>query len=193
MATPKLMTYVELASVWGVSKEAARKKVEGLRLPKQMGNDGRARVMVDLTEVQHEPMKPRAADRRSTGGRAEPAPDGDSLRRLVSTLEAEVERLTALEASRRSDFERERSRSDELSNDLASMREALAVMTAERDAERARALQVAVLDAILESERKHADELRQDRDRWAVQAHGLAHPPAPERRGWWPFRRAAPN
>ena len=146
--------------------------------------------MVDLTEVHHEPMKPRATDRRPTGGRAESAPDSDNLRRLVSTLEAEVERLTALEALRRSDFERERSRSDELSSDLASVREALAVMTAERDAERARALQVAVLDAILESERKHADELRQDRDRWAVQAHGLAHPPAPERRGWWPFRRA---
>src|SRR5215210_7274565 len=40
--------YTELAEVWGVSKEAARKKVEGLRRPKQMGNDGRARVMVDL-------------------------------------------------------------------------------------------------------------------------------------------------
>ncbi len=189
MASPQLMTYSELATVWGVSKEAARKKVEGLRLPRQMGNDGRARVMVDLTEVQHEPMKPKSTGRRARGDRPETTLEAD-LRRLVSTLEAEVERLTALDALRRSDFEHERNRADGLSRDLASTRDALAAMTAERDMERARAAQVDALNAVLDIERRHADTLRQDRDRWAVQAHALAHPPArptPERRrlfGW---------
>ena len=48
------LTYDELASAWGVSREAARKKVEGLGLRKQLGNDGRTRVVVDLSEHQHQ-------------------------------------------------------------------------------------------------------------------------------------------
>ncbi len=177
MAAPKLMTYVELASVWGVSKEAARKKVEGLRLPKQMGNDGTARVMVDLTEVQHEPMKPKVFDRRTPGGRPESTPESDtSLRRLVSTLEAQVERLTALEASRRSDFEHERSRADGLSSDLASMRNDLDAqrqlvidLTAEAAIAGALRTTVETLKSALDSERTRAGELRQDRDRWQAE------------------------
>jgi hypothetical protein len=61
----------------------------------------------------------------------------------------------------------------------------------------------------VEDERRRAEELRQDRDRWHVQAerlalpspnsspahqaapHATAHPVAIERRGWWPFRRRA--
>src|SRR3954466_15644408 len=121
MAPPQLMTYAELAEVWGVSKEAARKKVEGLRLPRQMGNDGRARVMVDLTEVQHEPMKPRS-DRRPPGDQPDAAPDVADLRRLASALETEVERLTALSVSTRGDYERERNRADGLVAELSAIR-----------------------------------------------------------------------
>ena len=88
MATPQLMTYAELAEVWGVSKEAARKKVEGLRLPKQMGNDGRARVMVDLTEVQHEPMKSKPYGRRPPGDQLETTPETEDLRARPRTIES---------------------------------------------------------------------------------------------------------
>lgn len=49
------LTYAELAEIWGVSKDAARKKVEGLHLPRTRGNDGRARVQIDLEEVTHTP------------------------------------------------------------------------------------------------------------------------------------------
>jgi hypothetical protein len=37
---------------------------------------------------------------------------------------------------------------------------------------------VAVLAALLEAEKRRADELRQERDRWATQAHALAHAPS---------------
>ena len=63
-----------------MSKEAARKKVEGLRLPKQMGNDGRARVMVDLTEVRHEPMRSKPHGRRPPGDQLETAPETEDLK-----------------------------------------------------------------------------------------------------------------
>jgi hypothetical protein len=165
----RLMTYAELAEVWGVSKEAARKKVEGLRLPKQMGNDGRARVMIDLTEVQHEPMKPRS-DRRPDGDQPETPPDVADLRRLAYTLETEVERITALATSNRADYERERDRADTLVTELSAIRATLEAALVERDAERARGAQVEVLTALMEAERRRAEELRIERDRWQEEA-----------------------
>ena len=65
------LTYADLAEIWGVSKDAARKKVEGLRLPRTRGNDGRARVQIDLEEVTHTPLKPRAEN--DDGDRGESA------------------------------------------------------------------------------------------------------------------------
>ena len=49
------------------------------------------------------------------------------------------------------------------------------------------------LKALLDAEKKRADELRDDRDRWADQAQRLALP-SPETNGnagWWRFRRRA--
>jgi hypothetical protein len=68
---------------------------------------------------------------------------------------------------------------------------------AERDTERARAAglaltaaEVEALKAILDSERKRLDEVRQDRDRWIAQAERLSLPaPTSTKRGWWPLRR----
>ena len=37
-----IMTYDELANAWAVSREAARKKVEGLRLQKRTGKTARS-------------------------------------------------------------------------------------------------------------------------------------------------------
>jgi excisionase family DNA binding protein len=55
--------------------------------------------------------------------------------------------------------------------------------------------EISALKAILEAEKKRADEIREDRDRWAKQAERLALAPpvgsSPEpRRGWWPFLKA---
>lgn len=51
--------------------------------------------------------------------------------------------------------------------------------------------EINALKAILEAERKRAEELREERDRWASQAERLAlpAPTVPPTRGWWPFRR----
>jgi hypothetical protein len=102
----KLMTYDELADAWSVSREAARKKVEGLRLPRQTGNDGKARVMVDLEEVQHKPLKKR--DRTPPGDH----PEAEALREHIVTLQAEIQRLILQAETARTDFERERDRAD---------------------------------------------------------------------------------
>jgi hypothetical protein len=52
--------------------------------------------------------------------------------------------------------------------------------------------EINALKATLEAERKRAEELRDERDRWATQAERLALPrPASTRSGWWPFRRAS--
>lgn len=101
----RLMTYDELADVWSVSREAARKKVEGLRLPRQTGNDGKTRVMVDLEEVQHKPLKKRDP---TPGDR----PETEALHEHIVTLQAEIQRLILQAETARSDFERERSRAD---------------------------------------------------------------------------------
>jgi len=65
----QLMTYDQLAAAWGVSREAARKKVEALHLPRQTGNDGKARIKIDLAEVEHRPMSPKR-DRRPRPSRS---------------------------------------------------------------------------------------------------------------------------
>jgi hypothetical protein len=85
-----------------------------------------------------------------------------------------------------------------LSQHIERLEKDLEAVKAERDAERARAAdlslqaaQVEALNTILDAERKRLDELRQDRDRWIAQAERLALPPAPARRGWWPFGRKA--
>lgn len=103
----KLMTYDDLADAWSVSREAARKKVEGLRLPRQTGNDGKTRVMVDLEEVQHKPLKKKKI-RTPPGDR----PEAEALREHIITLQEEVQRLILQAETARTDFERERDRAD---------------------------------------------------------------------------------
>lgn len=124
----QLMTYAELAEVWGVSREAARKKVEGLRLPRQTGNDGKARVMIDLAEVQHQPLKPKETGRKAPGDRAE----AEALRAHVETLQAEIGRLTALVGTNRADFERERDRAEKHAAEVIGLIERLGAVEKER-------------------------------------------------------------
>ena len=50
--------------------------------------------------------------------------------------------------------------------------------------------EIAALKAILDAEKRRADEIREDRDRWHAQAERLTLSP-PATAGWWPFRRNA--
>lgn len=111
----KHMTYAELAAVWAISPEAARKKVEGLRLPRQPGNDGKTRVLIDLEEVQHRP-KPKS-DRRAAGDHLET----EALQRHITTLQAEIDRLTTLANANRADFEVERRRAEAAISELVAL------------------------------------------------------------------------
>jgi uncharacterized coiled-coil DUF342 family protein len=129
----QLMTYDELAEAWGVSREAARKKVEHLGLRRQTGNDGKARIMVDLTEVQHQP-KPKK-ERRPPGGQAET----DALREHVKSLLADIERLNTLASTNRTDFERERERADSVVAELVKIGARLVEVERERSEKHAAA------------------------------------------------------
>ena len=135
------LTYAELGEIWGVSKDAARKKVEGLRLPRTRGNDGRARVQIDLEEVTHTPLRPKSetsdedrgegasGDREETAG--SPSPEIRALQARVEDLASDLERERAETKRERDERLEERSRADRLAGDLAKLAGRLA------DAERA--------------------------------------------------------
>lgn len=130
------LTYAELAERLGVTAEAARALAKRLRLPRQRGNDGKARVMVDLAEVQHKAMPARS-------------PAGDhpvaALKARIEALQAELVEmeeenatLRAVADERREDFVRERDRADKLmaellkaTSDLMSAKEAAARLDGE--------------------------------------------------------------
>jgi cell division protein FtsB len=108
------LTYADLAGRLGTSREAARSLVRRLKLPRQTGNDGIARVNVDLAEIQHKPLHKRSQ-------RSQNPIDFDALKAQIEQLQAEVTKLEteksaieAIAAGNRADFERERERSDKL-------------------------------------------------------------------------------
>src|ERR1700756_87541 len=111
--TIESLTYKELADRLGTSSEAARSLARRLRLPRKPGNDGKARVTVDLTEINYKPLPARtSSDHRC---------EFDDLNARVEQLEGELARLEVekqcLEvraAGHRADFEYERERCDTL-------------------------------------------------------------------------------
>ena len=56
----KSLTYAALGQRLGCSPEAARALAKRLRLPRQKANDGKALVVVDLTEIDHKPLPARS-------------------------------------------------------------------------------------------------------------------------------------
>ena len=54
------LTYAALGQRLGCSPEAARALAKRLRLPRQKANDGKALVVVDLTEIDHKPLPARS-------------------------------------------------------------------------------------------------------------------------------------
>jgi hypothetical protein len=105
------LTYADLAGRLGTSPEAARALARRLRLPRTKGNDGKARITVDLADIQYKP-----APTRPPGGSR---PDIDALNARIEHLQTELARLEmeksrieATAARHREDFERERERCD---------------------------------------------------------------------------------
>jgi hypothetical protein len=116
------MTYAELGEHWGISPSAARKRVDGLGLTRERGKDGKTRVMIDIDAVpQTKPLRP-AGGEKASAGKGEAEALATALTAHVQSLRAEVERLTALAAANRADFERERRSSDHLATEVATLR-----------------------------------------------------------------------
>jgi hypothetical protein len=114
------LTYEELADRLGTSAEAARSLVRRLRLPRKPGNDGRARVTIDLTEIQYTPLRTRRpsdhrADTNGLNARVE------RLQAEVAALEVEKQCLEATAAGHRADFEHERDRCDALMSETLKL------------------------------------------------------------------------
>jgi hypothetical protein len=105
MSTESL-TYGDLANRLGTTQEAARSLARRLRLPRMKGNDGKARVNVDLNDFQYKPMPSRKRD----GHRADDTVE--ALQTELARIEVEKRCLEATAAGHRADFERERDRAE---------------------------------------------------------------------------------
>jgi chromosome segregation ATPase len=108
-------TYAALAERLGCSPEAARAVARRKKWPKTAGNDGRARVQADLSE-----LSPTAAVRPAS-----------ALLAQIEALQAEVATWRTTATGHRADFEHERDRCDRLTADLMKM-------TAERQSDQER-------------------------------------------------------
>jgi uncharacterized protein (UPF0335 family) len=139
MSDVKWMTYSELAEALGIGGASARNLVRRKRWQRKPGNDGLARVGVPLD---HLTQYQKAADvappvDEEEGGPADAPVDGGGEGGVIQALNRHIERLE---------------------NEIKNLK-------TEHSAERLRAAQVDVLNAILDAERKRADELRVERDR----------------------------
>jgi phage-related minor tail protein len=119
----EMLSYADLASRLKVSPEAARALAKRLRLPRARGNDGKALVSVDFSEINHAPLPARAP----AGHQAVTGP----LKAKIETLQAELAKIEAMATGHRADFERERDRADKLMADADKLMAELLKMTAD--------------------------------------------------------------
>ena len=122
----EMLTYVDLADRLKCSPEAARSLAKRLRLPRSRGNDGKARVSVDIAELNHKPMPGRSPAGHRT--------DTAALKAQITELEDEIVKLGAVAAGHRADFERERDRVCQLMTE--TLRATAALVTAKEKAAR---------------------------------------------------------
>ncbi len=160
------LTYAALGERLGCSPEAARALAKRLRLPRQKANDGKALVVVDLTEIEHKPL---------------PARSPTGTLSVVETLQTSIATLVeAAAAGHRADFERERDRADKL---LSEMLRATVDLIAAKEATARTEGDLAVVRAQAEGEiaavREHAERLE-------TELAGMR-----ARRRWWWHRATA--
>jgi chromosome segregation ATPase len=103
------LTYAQIAERLGVSSEAARAIVKRHRLPRSRSNDGKTSVAVDLEEVRHKPLPA-----RSPRGDQPVADKVAGLQAKIASLETQLAAEQELSAGHRSDYERERERTDRM-------------------------------------------------------------------------------
>jgi methyl-accepting chemotaxis protein len=109
------MTYAELAEALGTTAEAARQKAIRGRWRRQLGNDGKARILVDLEaeKAAHTPRK-----------RPDERPDGrPDEHRTVEALEAHIDTLKEALAVASKQAEAASTRVDQLTGELVELSE----------------------------------------------------------------------
>jgi hypothetical protein len=158
----RLLTYDEIASAFGITRESARQLVIRKRWARKKGNDGKARVEVpedafNTSTATSEPIPPDTSD-------SSPATSDDTceepsvatvLTRHIDRLEVQLAKAESLLAAVSDERDRER---------------------ADKDLARTQAAQVDVLKAVLEAEQRRSTELKEERDRWqkaATEPRGL--------------------
>ena len=108
----EMLNYADLAARLKISPEAARALAKRLRLPRSRGNDGKALVSVDLTEIYHAPLPA-----RPPAGHQAVTP----LKAKIETLQAELAKLEAVAGGHRADFEWERDQGRKLMAEFLKM------------------------------------------------------------------------
>src|SRR5262245_18717227 len=126
------VSYAELAEHLGISPEAARQKSIRARWERQLGDDGKARVLVDLEEAAaaHRPRPIERPDEQVTTAAVIAA-----LEQHVATLKEELAKAQTLAAERDLDAYRERERIADLTTQLLTFAgEAMAARALRRQA-----------------------------------------------------------
>ena len=184
------LTYAELAEIWGVSKDAARKKVEGLRLPRTRGKR-RASACDDRLGRGHaytQAFKAGDRGRRPGGVHGISYPEVVVLQARIADLQSDLSRERADRERDRDNLERERAerlqerdRADGLTSELSSMARELARIV-EDAGMRERGLQDQLVNETAQA--------REERDRLAGEADAARRELAEWRAGSW-WRRLA--
>jgi hypothetical protein len=120
---PEWLTYAEAAERLNVSPHAARAKATRMGWRKQMGNDGRARILVAL--------EPRAPDEHPMSTRSSGARKGVDPQ-LARALEGQVEALKSENATLKDQLAHERTRADRAIAEFSALAERLAALAEER-------------------------------------------------------------
>jgi hypothetical protein len=117
------LTYADMAERLGISPEAARAVAKRKRLHRVVGNDGKARVQVDLAEVRPAGEPPSVP--RTTALLAQI----EALQAELTKMQGELANAQGTAAGHRADYERERDRCDRLASDLKAIAELMAERT----------------------------------------------------------------
>lgn len=149
--TDTWQTYVQAAQALGLTVEGVRQRARREMWRKQVGNDGRARVIVPIdTTAPPAPAddtpgnRPEARPNTKRLPAAAPAGEVNALQARITDLQSELARSWQDVDRERTERHRERDRADRLASDLSGLVERIV------EAERDRAVAVANTDRALE-------------------------------------------
>lgn len=158
--TDRWMSYAEAADALGMTAEGLRQRARREGWRRQLGNDGRARVLVSADTTPRPPAGDRVDEPSDHADDvAGERPDTD---RIIATFEARIADLDARAVELRADVERERAerlrerdRADALANRVGDVARELAQVVGEAAA-RERELAQAATDAALREQELQA-------------------------------------